>query len=1090
MGVRRESVELSLQDVDFTTGMAKSAAATALLNKELRDLDGSSTKANRSTGQLADDGIKRTGTSARQADSDLNRYTGRLNALVSAAVTLGPALVPLSAGLIPGITGLAAGLGAAAGAAGVTVLAVHGMGDALKALDQYQLQPTAAHLQALTEKMAGLAPAGQDFVRFLNQLEPELHALQAAAQQGMFPGVEQGLRDLMPLLPQVQQIIGSIATELGNLTEKAGHGLANDSEFQAFFHYLQTDAAPTLDAFAKATGNVAAGLAQMTVDFAPVNRDFADGLVHASESFRQWADGLANTQSFRDFVNYIETNGPKAVDALEALGNAALGIAEAAAPMGAVVLPVLTALLNVIGAIGKSPIGPVIYTGVAAAIAFNKAGDLMSATLTRLGVQTAALSGEMRGLAASVAEVDAAAAAGSSSSAGKLGGVAGLLYGGRGLAITGGSALALGGYGTSLLADQLNPNRRGNDMSKLGSQSNVSQLANYLNGQYSSALPGQHAMQGFFGGIAGLFGTTSTEAGKQDVHNTDLGLAQMVQSGQGAQAAAIFDKITAAAQKQGVSIAQTAKQFSNYTSAARLAGVSTNGTVAAQQASAQASMQQAAALKEATDAALGAFDAETNWRQALKDATAQAAKNNAGIKGNSDAALQNRVELGKLAAAWNNQSDAVKNNVRRFDGAKRAFIDTATAMGVPIGQAKRLAAQFLQIPPKVASKVALEGASEAQGALSALGQSLGILNNTTASPRVSVDTGPAMFALRALSAALGNVSALKPTLPAHPGGPGSPFKTPSKMRASGGPIYGPGTSTSDSIPAYLSNGEYVVRAAAVAKYGTAMFDSLNAMRLAGGGPVRSTIDSVSGQKSYYVPLGAKNVDWAGAHKYADAERALDKLTKALDALTKSADGVPSRLDAASSALDDLKSQRGSLVSAVTSALSPDIFGGPSGSVFSAPNLNGTFASAMAALNKQGSNADAFLSAEQTLTDKHLSGAALTALLGTGNLATVQNFANQSASDLASYSSAYDTSTSKVNLAAGYAGDAGFGSQISAQTAVLKSIEARVADLTTQQKHAQSRADKAKQALSAKQAKQTGAAVAAAHNKVAKRAKNK
>lgn len=57
-------------------------------------------------------------------------------------------------------------------------------------------------------------------------------------------------------------------------------------------------------------------------------------------------------------------------------------------------------------------------------------------------------------------------------------------------------------------------------------------------------------------------------------------------------------------------------------------------------------------------------------------------------------------------------------------------------------------------------------------------------------------------------------------------------------RAGGGPIYGPGTATSDSIPAMLSNGEYVIRAAAVAKYGTRFFDRANNMRLASGGPVQ------------------------------------------------------------------------------------------------------------------------------------------------------------------------------------------------------------------------------------------------------------
>lgn len=57
--------------------------------------------------------------------------------------------------------------------------------------------------------------------------------------------------------------------------------------------------------------------------------------------------------------------------------------------------------------------------------------------------------------------------------------------------------------------------------------------------------------------------------------------------------------------------------------------------------------------------------------------------------------------------------------------------------------------------------------------------------------------------------------------------------------ASGGPVVGPGTGTSDSISARLSNGEYVIRAASVRKYGTGMFDQLNrgVAKFANGGYV-------------------------------------------------------------------------------------------------------------------------------------------------------------------------------------------------------------------------------------------------------------
>jgi hypothetical protein len=46
--------------------------------------------------------------------------------------------------------------------------------------------------------------------------------------------------------------------------------------------------------------------------------------------------------------------------------------------------------------------------------------------------------------------------------------------------------------------------------------------------------------------------------------------------------------------------------------------------------------------------------------------------------------------------------------------------------------------------------------------------------------------------------------------------------------AEGGPVSGPGTGTSDSIPAMLSNKEYVIKAAAAKKLGRKFLDSVNA----------------------------------------------------------------------------------------------------------------------------------------------------------------------------------------------------------------------------------------------------------------------
>jgi hypothetical protein len=67
----------------------------------------------------------------------------------------------------------------------------------------------------------------------------------------------------------------------------------------------------------------------------------------------------------------------------------------------------------------------------------------------------------------------------------------------------------------------------------------------------------------------------------------------------------------------------------------------------------------------------------------------------------------------------------------------------------------------------------------------------------------------------------------------------------SKFKATGGYISGPGSTTSDSIPAMLSNGEYVVNARAVQSMGVPMLDRIN--RMAAGGLATR----------YDIPMGNK-----------------------------------------------------------------------------------------------------------------------------------------------------------------------------------------------------------------------------------------
>lgn len=89
------------------------------------------------------------------------------------------------------------------------------MAEAGKAADKY------------AEAMKKLSPAGQSFVRTLLELKPQLEDIKKAGQDALFPGMERGLRNLVPLFPLFSQMVADSAGAVGNLIEKASQMIAS-----------------------------------------------------------------------------------------------------------------------------------------------------------------------------------------------------------------------------------------------------------------------------------------------------------------------------------------------------------------------------------------------------------------------------------------------------------------------------------------------------------------------------------------------------------------------------------------------------------------------------------------------------------------------------------------------------------------------------------------------------------------------------------------------------------------------------------------------------------------------------------------------
>lgn len=105
--------------------------------------------------------------------------------------------------------------------------------------------------------------------------------------------------------------------------------------------------------------------------------------------------------------------------------------------------------------------------------------------------------------------------------------------------------------------------------------------------------------------------------------------------------------------------------------------------------------------------------------------------------------------------------------------------------------------------------------------------------------------------------------------------------------ATGGYISGAGTATSDSIPAMLSNGEYVIKASAVRQYGRTMLDRINSgsyerlrvsvPKFATGGYVGST--GAKATNNFATSFGASVSPQLHVNNYVDGKRVFDSYGK-------------------------------------------------------------------------------------------------------------------------------------------------------------------------------------------------------------------
>lgn len=261
--------------------------------------------------------------------------------------------------------------------------------------------------------------------------------------------------------------------------------------------------------------------------------------------------------------------------------------------------------------------------------------------------------------------------------------------------------------------------------------------------------------------------------------------------------------------------------------------------------------------------------------------------------------------------------------------------------------------------------------------------------------------------------------------------------------AEGGYITGPGTATSDSIPAYLSNGEYVIRAAAVQKYGVNMFDGLNAMRFAEGGRVAT---------------GGRGGGRGGGRLELDLSPAIAALTAAVERQTE-------MLSEAEKARDAVLGKMTSLADATTAMFNTDLF--DRGTRGKGGGLFGNLADDIAGLEQRKL-------LQQQLADLGLEGDAMAALLSEGTNADIAGLI--ASGSVEKYAALYEQRAALQESVGSAAGEFAYGPELAEQTSVLRAMQVQLDALSRDLKAAEKRGEKSADRRSANNAVAVGAAV--------------
>ncbi|MGR3287073.1 phage tail protein [Bacillus sonorensis] len=157
--------------------------------------------------------------------------------------------------------------------------------------------------------------------------------------------------------------------------------LSGSDKFKAFIQYVEANGPKLLTIFK----NIGAGLVGIFTAFAPMSSDMLTGLVNLTAKFKEWGNSLSQSESFKEFINYVQQNAPTVLQLIGEIGTLVVNLAKGMAPLGSQLLQMVTSVVSWTNSMMSA--NPAIGQLIGYLITF---GGLLRAT-TPLGIAFSAL---------------------------------------------------------------------------------------------------------------------------------------------------------------------------------------------------------------------------------------------------------------------------------------------------------------------------------------------------------------------------------------------------------------------------------------------------------------------------------------------------------------------------------------------------------------------------------------------------------------------------------------------------------------------------------------------------------------------------